>query len=123
MIRLSNKPLRYTIGVAVVLIAGLFAYHTISPKIQISNQSTHTITRALFVLPDSRVDFAPIPPGQSSTIYFDRQHTAGTVSYEVQLNDQTVRGSIPYPVEAQLFRVVRLNLDPLGNAQVDAVHW
>jgi hypothetical protein len=114
VVHLWRKLFACAVGAAVLIMAGLVAYHAISPKILISNHSKHATSEVKFNLPDNRVTFSPLQSGSSATIYFNKQRNNGFISYELQLNEHRVTGSRVYSVDNQLGRTIHLNIDSSG---------
>lgn len=83
------------------------AYHFISPKVVISNDSLVTYDEFVVRLPSSGVSFGPLKPGAKDTIYISRQGQGGDLTYSLRLDGKEVAtGSMPFDVEGQLFRVL-----------------
>ncbi len=109
---------------AFTAISGLFAlialafgaYHFISPKVVISNDSLVTYDEFVVRLPSSGVSFGPLKPGAKDTIYISRQGQGGDLTYALRLDGKEVAaGSMPYDVEGQLFRVLSFVINEDGS--------
>ncbi len=99
------------------LIALVFgAYHFISPKVIISNDSSVTYDEFVVRLPSSGVSYGPLKPGAKDTIYISRQGQGGDLTYSLRLDGKEVAaGSMPYEVEGQLFRVLSFVINEDGS--------
>jgi len=71
MAHLCKKVFACVVGAATLIMVGLVAYHTISPKMLVSNYSGHATSEVTFNFPDNRITFAHCnlgaPPLSSST--------------------------------------------------------
>ena len=118
MARLGKPLLVGFVATAVLVAAGLMAYHAISPKIRVSNNSEHATSEVTFNLPDSRVTFSVLPPGSSATIYINKQYNDGLISYELWLNERRLAGSHAYRVDHQIGRTIQLDIDSSGEVKL-----
>lgn len=119
MTHLWKPVLACIVGAFAAITAGVAAYRTMSPKILVSNYSEHAASEVTFNLPDNRVTFSALPPGSSATIYFNRQHNGGSISYELWLNEHRITGSRTYPIDHQFGRTIHLHIDSSGKAKLD----
>ena len=100
-----------------LLIALIFgAYHFISPKVVVTNNSSVSYDEFVLRLPSSGVSFGPIEPGSKDTIYISRQAQGGALTYSLRLDgNELAAGSMPFDVEGQLFRVLSFVINEDGS--------
>ena len=100
-----------------ILVAlALGAYHVISPKVVISNDSSITYDEFVVRLPSSGVSVGPLKPGSKDTIYVSRQGQGGNLAYSLRLDGKELAaGSMPFDVKGQLFRVLSFVINEDGS--------
>ena len=114
------KKLVFVVVVATVIIAGgAVGYHFASPKVIVENLSDAPIQEVMVELPASRISFAEIAPGSTSTIYFMPQHHGGSIQYSVRVGGVVRTGTQPYAVSGQIGRKIRIQIYPDGSVNVD----
>lgn len=114
------KKLAFFVVVATVVIAGgAVGYHFGSPKMIVENLSDAPIQEVVVKLPASRVSFAEIAPGSTSTIYFMPQDHGGNIQYSVTVGGVVRTGTQPYAVPGQIGRKIRIQIYPDGSVNVD----
>jgi hypothetical protein len=97
-----------------LMFVGVTAYRLLSPKVVVTNQSRYQVQEVTLSLPSSRVTFGAIEPGDTSTIYYSAQKKSGSLDYQVQVNDITHTGSLPYSDAGEYGRVIRIEVDAEG---------
>ena len=111
-----KKVITAIIGLLILVALALGAYHVISPKVVITNDSSITYDEFVVRLPSSGVSFGPLKPGTKETIYISRQGQGGNLAYSLRLDGKELAaGSMPFDVDGQLFRVLSLTINEDGS--------
>lgn len=103
---------------ATLTVVGFAAYHFLSPKVVVVNRSNFPIQEVILHLPTSRVTFAAVEAGGTSTIYFSPQKQSGELYYSVQVNDIAHVGTQPYTDTAEYGHVIKIEVDAQGTVIV-----
>lgn len=111
-----KKVIATSVGLLILIAVALGAYHVISPKVVITNDSSTTYDEFVVRLPSSGVSFGPLKPGTKGTIYISRQGQGGDLTYSL-LRDgkELAAGSMPYDAEGQLFRILSFVINEDGS--------
>ena len=99
---------------ASLIFLGVSAYHFLSPRVVVKNQSSFPIQEVTLDLPTSRVTFGVVEPGGTSTIYYSLQKKSGTLDYRLKINDIVRNGSLPYSDSGEFGRVIQIEVDAQG---------
>ena len=111
------------LGLSLLIALALVAYHFISPKVVIINDSSVAYDEFVVRLPSSGVSVGPINPGSKDTVYFSRQMLSGAVTYSLRLAEKELAtGSMSYDANGQLFRVVSFIIHEDGTVSADIFH-
>ena len=102
-----------------IIVGGVVGYRFSSPKVIIENLSDSPIEEVIVILPTSRVSFAEIAPGSTSTIYFSPQEHGGNIQYSFRVGEIVVAGTQPYAVSGQIGRKIQIQIYPDGSVNVD----
>lgn len=114
------KKLLVIVVIATTTIAGsVVGYRFSSPKVIVENLSDAPIEEVVVKLPTSRVSFAEIAPGNTSTIYFAPQDHGGNIQYSVKVGGVLRTETQPYAVSGQIGRKIRIRIYPDGSINVD----
>jgi hypothetical protein len=109
-----KKSVISLVSAVTLMIVGITAYRLLSPRVVVINQSNFPVQEVTLSLPSSRVTFGVIEPGDTSTIYYSLQKRSGSLDYQVQVNDITHTGSLPYSDAEEYGRVIRIEVDAQG---------
>jgi hypothetical protein len=111
-----KKVITTIVGLLILIGLALGAYHVISPKVVITNDSTTVYDEFVVRLPSSGVSVGPLKPGSKDTIYISRQGQGGDLTYSLWRDGkELVAGSMPFDVEGQLFRVLSFVINEDGS--------
>ena len=69
-----------------IIILSAIAYHFLTPKITLSNDSQKSYAALNFTLPNSQITFSPIPSHSRQSIYFSPQKKSGLITYQLVSN-------------------------------------
>ena len=114
-----KKLLVIVVVATTIIVGGVVGYHFSSPKVIIENLSDSPLEEAIVILPTSRVSFAEIAPGSTSTIYFSPQQHGGNIQYSFRVGEIVVAGTQPYAVSGQIGRKIKIQIYPDGSVNVD----
>jgi hypothetical protein len=106
------------VAAATLTVVGFTAYRFLSPKVVVINRSSFPIQEVTLNLPTSRVTFAAVEAGDTSTIYFSPQKLRGELYYSVQVNDISHDGTLLYADSTEYGRVIRIEVDTQGTVIV-----
>ncbi|WP_237157914.1 hypothetical protein [Shewanella psychrophila] len=95
------------------------AYHFLSPKILVHNQSDRSFYQVNFQLPTNKISFEPIKSKSRQIIYFSPQEKTGIVTYQlIAINGaQVAQGHIEYQFDDNNFSQFGTKLSFIIDAQ------
>ncbi len=74
------------------------AYHFLSPRVVVDNQSDKSYSALNFSLPSNNLSFSAIKPRSHQSIYFSPQKQIGLISYQLfsESGDTVAQGQLSY---------------------------
>ncbi|WP_065188478.1 hypothetical protein [Shewanella woodyi] len=87
-----------------IIILSAIAYHFLTPKITLSNDSQKSYAALNFTLPNSQITFSPIPSHSRQSIYFSPQKKSGLITYQLVSNTGVIvaQGQLNYQASDKL---------------------
>lgn len=107
------------LSITALILIGIAAYYSASPKVVIENRSSVPVLEAIVYLPGSQLTFDPVKPGENSTIYYFPQKQCGQLKYSMRVNGLPQTGELPYSDSPEYGRVIQIEVDELGAATVN----
>jgi hypothetical protein len=116
----GRKSIMVVITIGLLVGGSGLVYHFASPKIELRNFSQTSFDEFVLQLPSSRVSIAPVKPESFERVYFSTQSRDGTVHYSLWSGGVViVEGECAFSAEGQLFRKVRVVIQPDGSIAVE----
>jgi len=96
---------RIALGLCVFIMISAIAYHFLSPKVVVDNQSDKSYSAINFSFPSSNLSFSDIKPRSHQTIYFSPQKQVGVITYQLlsASGDIVAQGQLSYIGEESPF--------------------
>ena len=97
------------------VVCSAFIFRAAYPKVVLVNLAPTGYDELVVQLPSSRVSFSPISARSVESIYFSKQEHGGVVAYSLRNEGREItQGTLPYEVDGQLFRTIRLVISKDG---------
>ncbi|WP_246033076.1 hypothetical protein [Shewanella canadensis] len=89
---------RIAFGLCLLIMISAIAYHFLSPKVVVDNQSDKSYSALNFSFPSNDLSFSAIKPRSHQTIYFSPQKQIGLITYQLLSNsgDTVAQGQLSY---------------------------
>lgn len=101
----------YVVVSILLLLAAMFGYHRLSPKVELLNNTGLTFDELIVQLPLNRISVGPVLAGNEYRVYYSLQQQQGAATYVLKSNGQPlVSGEFPYHEHHEIGRTLRFEI-------------